>query len=297
MSPIISRINGTGGMTASMGLSSSKLIFPSPQIFTSTGIAGGVSIAVPNLATSMKFKVWGSGGDGVGEGCGGPYSGGSGGYVEGVYPVSKGQTVTVYVGATGAAGGGALIGYGAGAGGEGSLILYNGSFVAVAGGGGGAGQAGNGGSGGGNGSGGSGTSYTNSSYNGQGGTQSGGGNGGSGLNGANAGGNGSGTSGGVYGGGSAGGTGLNQGNRGGGGGGGYYGGGGGGGGDIPDNNCQSGGGGGGSGFIEPTSTNKVSYSGNTGTNGGAAAVNTSDPYYIAGKSGASQNGLVVIIWQ
>ena len=157
MSPIISRINGTGGMIASMGFSSSKLIFPSPQIFISTGIVGGVSIVVPNLATSMKFKVWGSGGDGVGEGCGGPYSGGSGGYVEGVYPVSKGQTVTVYVGATGAAGGGALVGSGAGAGGEGSLILYNGSFVAVAGGGGGSGQAGNGGSGGGNGSGGSGT--------------------------------------------------------------------------------------------------------------------------------------------
>ena len=249
------------------------------------------SVNVPITSSSMTAKVWGSGGAGTGENCGGPYSGGSGGYVQGTIPVSGGSSVQVYVGASGLGSPSGLSGYGAGRGGEFSRVVYGSSFM-IAGGGGGAGQAGNGGYGGGNASGGAGTSYTNSAYIGQGGTQLGGGVGGSGLNGANAGG-----PGGYLSGGSPGGTGLNQGNRGGGGGSGYYGGGGGGGGDIANNNCQSGGGGGGSGIISGSWSNTASYNGQTGTGGGRSATNSGDEHYVSGYGGSSQDGLVVLIFE
>ena len=247
-------------------------------------------VNVPATATSMTAKVWASGGAGTGESCGGPYSGGSGGYVQGTIPVTSGSSVEVYVGASGLGSPVGQSGYGAGRGGEFSRVVYGPSYL-IAGGGGGAGQAGNGGYGGGNGSGGSGTSYTNSAYIGQGGTQSGGGSGGSGLSGAAAGGGGSSLLGG-----SPGGTGTNQGNRGGGGGSGYFGGGGGGG-SGSGANCQSGGGGGGSGIIFGSWTNTASYNGQTGTSGGRSATNSGDENYVPGYGGSSQNGLVVLIFE
>ena len=250
------------------------------------------NVTVPADATSMTAKVWGSGGAGVGENCGGPYSGGSGGYVQGTIPVNGGS-VQILIGASGQGSQAGLSGFGAGDGGYFSTVSY-GANLLVAGGGGGAGQAGNGGYGGGNASGGTGTSSANSAYIGQGGTQSSGGIGGSGFAGANAGGTGT-----AYPGlgGSAGGTGVGQGNRGGGGGAGYYGGGGGGGGDFVNANCQSGGAGGGSGIISGSWSNTSSQNGQTGTSGGRSATNSGDPNYVPGYGGSSQNGLVVLIFR
>ena len=255
--------------------------------FANLGIS---SFDIPPGVNNITFKAWGAGGDGTGEGCGGPYSGGSGGYVEGKMNVSSSDIISIFVGQTGQGSTGGQAGYGAGQGGQFSYVK-RGSDFGIAGAGGAAGQAGNGGYGGGNASGGIGTSYTNSSYRGQGGTQSSGGSGGSGASGGIFWDNGSNTSDG----GASGGTGQGQGNRGGGGGAGYYGGGGGGGGDN-GSNCQSGGGGGGSGLVSGAITNIVSYNGNTGSSSGAAAPNSSDPYYISGRGGSSQNGLVVLSW-
>jgi hypothetical protein len=260
--------------------------------FADVGIS---SFTIPAGVNNIIFKAWGAGGDGTGENCGGPYSGGSGGYVEGKMNVSSSEVISIFVGQTGQGSTGGLAGSGAGQGGQFSYVK-RGSDFGIAGAGGGAGQAGNGGYGGGNASGGTGTSYTSSSYRGQGGTQSGGGSGGISNNTTNGSAgvswnNGSNTSDG----GSSGGTGVGQGNRGGGGGAGYFGGGGGGGGDT-GTNCQSGGGGGGAGLVSGAITNIVSYNGNTGSSSGAAAPNSSDPYYISGRGGSSQNGLVVLSW-
>ena len=255
--------------------------------FANLGIS---SFDIPPGVNNITFKAWGAGGDGTGENCGGPYSGGSGGYVECKMNVSSSDIISIFVGQTGQGSTGGQAGYGAGQGGQFSYVK-RGSDFGIAGAGGAAGQAGNGGYGGGNASGGIGTSYTNSSYRGQGGTQSSGGSGGSGASGGIFWDNGSNTSDG----GASGGTGVGQGNRGGGGGAGYYGGGGGGGGDN-GSNCQSGGGGGGSGLVSGAITNIVSYNGNTGSSSGAAAPNRSDPYYISGRGGSSQNGLVVLSW-
>ena len=266
------------------------LNFDNDILFTNPGIS---TFNVPAQISSITFKVWGSGGAGVGEGCGGPYSGGSGGYVQGRLNVSSTDIISIFVGQTGQGSTGGLAGYGAGQGGQFSYVKRGNDF-AIAGSGGGAGQAGNGGYGGGNASGGAGTSSTISAYIGQGGTQSSGGTGGSGFAGADAGGTGT-----AYpngGGGAAGGTGVNQGNRGGGGGAGYFGGGGGGGGNFDNTNCQSGGGGGGSGIISGSWTNTVSYNGQTGTSGGRSAVNSGDPNYFAGYGGSNQDGLVVLSW-
>jgi hypothetical protein len=260
--------------------------------FADVGIS---SFTIPAGVNNIIFKAWGSGGDGTGENCGGPYSGGSGGYVEGKMNVSSSEVISIFVGQTGQGSTGGQAGSGAGQGGQFSYVK-RGSDFGIAGAGGGAGQAGNGGYGGGNASGGTGTSYTSSSYRGQGGTQSGGGSGGISNNTSNGSAgvswnNGSNTSDG----GSSGGTGQGVGNRGGGGGAGYFGGGGGGGGDT-GTNCQSGGGGGGAGLVSGAITNIVSYNGNTGSSSGAAAPNSSDPYYISGRGGSNQNGLVVLSW-
>lgn len=251
------------------------------------------SVNVPSTAISMTAKVWGAGGQGVGECPSGAFSGGSGGYVTGTIPVTGGSTVGVYVGGSGVGSKTSpysQAGSGAGNGGGLSAVSY-GANILVAGGGGGAGQNGQGGYGGGNGSGGSGSGPNNGGA----GTQSGGGGGGSsddrnggsgdfwssGFNLAN--------------GGNSGGSGINQGNRGGGGGAGYYGGGGGGG--YSNSNCSGGGGGGGSGIISGSWTNTSSQNGLTGTGGGRPAVNTGDENYVPGYGGSSQNGLVVLIFE
>lgn len=255
--------------------------------FTNPGLA---NFDVPAGINNITFKVWGAGGDGTGEGCGGPYSGGSGGYVEGKMNTSSTDFIAIWVGQSGSGSTGGLAGYGAGQGGQYSYVKRSNDF-AIAGGGGAAGQAGNGGYGGGNASGGAGTSYTNSAYIGQGATQSAGGVGG--IDNAGTGtfwNNGNNT----QNGGTSGGYPFNQGNRGGGGGAGYWGGGGGGG--NGDTNCKSGGGGGGSGIVSGAITNIVSYNGNTGSSSGANAPNSSDPYYVSGRGGSSQNGLVVLSW-
>ena len=252
-------------------------------------------------ATEFSFKIWGAGGGGTGEGCGGPYSGGSGGFGAKTVTVPTGDTssLSVFVGATGlgdsAAG---LSGYGAGRGGQRTYISwtptgYGGALEWIAGGGGGAGQAGNGGAGGGiaSGSGGNGSGPNA----GSGASVSGGGGGGS-SNGGTSGGTGTA---GNSGGGAAGGAPYNQGNRGGGGGSGYFGGGGGGG-DATGGNCSGGGAGGGSGAtFEPsvsgvTISNSLSQNGSNGSGSGAAAPYNTDSDYVAGRGASNNHGLAVI---
>ena len=252
-------------------------------------------------ATEFSFKIWGAGGGGTGEGCGGPYSGGAGGFGAKTVTVPSGDTssLSVFVGATGlgdtAAG---LTGYGAGRGGQRTYISWTptgsgSSLQWFAGGGGGAGQAGNGGGGGGisNGSGGNGSGPNA----GSGASVSGGGGGGS-SNGGNSAGTGvAGNSGG----GVSGGSGINQGNRGGGGGSGYFGGGGGAG-DNTGNNCTGGGAGGGSGatfepsFSGVTTSNSLSQNGSSGSGSGAAAPYSTDPDYVAGRGANNGHGLAVV---
>ncbi len=247
------------------------------------------SVNVPANATSMTAKLWGAGGAGVGECPTNSFSGGSGGHVEGVVPVSGG-TVNVYVGGSSSGSPSGQAGSGAGAGGGLSAVKYSGNIL-IAGGGGGAGQNGQGGGGGGN-SDGTGGTGSSSNYTGRRGTTSGGGSGspqggGSGSswnNGSN-----------VRNGGSGGGSGVNQGNRGGGGGAGYYGGGGAGG--DGNGNCTGGGGGGGSGVISGSWTNTVSTRGSGGTAGGRTASDTGDVDYVAGYGGSGQGGLVVITFE
>ena len=96
------------------------------------------NVSVPADSTSMTAKIWGSGGQGVGECPTGSFSGGSGGYVAGTIPVTGGSTVSVYVGASGEGSKTSpysQAGYGAGNGGGLSAVSY-GANVLVAGGGG-----------------------------------------------------------------------------------------------------------------------------------------------------------------
>ena len=271
--------------------------------YVSTGGNESYSVNIPAGASVMTAKVWGAGGSGIGE-CpasgtginGGNFSGGSGGHVEGIIPVTGGDTLTVYVGGAGAGSGSpSMAGSGAGDGGGLSAVKY-GSNILVAGGGGGAGQASNGGYGGGNASGGPGSGGYGAPAAGSGGTQGGGGGAGSGSgpdsagpgsfwnNGSN-----------VRNGGDSGGSGTYQGKRGGGGGAGYYGGGGGSGSDGTD--CSGGGGGGGSGIISGSWTTTVSENGQTGTAGGRTARDSGDEHYVPGYGGSAQNGLVVLIFE
>ena len=276
--------------------------------YRGTGGNETYAVNVPSTATSMTAKVWGAGGQGVGE-CpasgtginGGNFSGGSGGYVTGTIPVTAGNTVVVWIGGSGAGSGTpSMAGSGAGDGGGFSGVLYNSTNLMIAGGGGGAGQASNGGYGGGNGSGGPGSGGFGAPAAGSGGTQGGGGGAGSGSgpdsaspgryfssSGYNA----------FYrnNGGDSGGSGTFQGKRGGGGGAGFYGGGGGSGSDGTD--CSGGGGGGGSGIITGSWTSTSSQNGLTGTGGGRPAVITGDENYVPGYGGSSQNGLVVLIFE
>lgn len=288
----------------------SRIVLQGIFAFTYAGTGGNesYSVNIPATATSMTAKVWGAGGQGVGE-CpasgtgisGGNFSGGSGGYVAGTIPVTSGSTVTVWVGGSGAGSGTpSMAGSGAGDGGGFSGVLYNSTNLLIAGGGGGAGQASNGGYGGGNGSGGPGSGGFGAPAAGSGGTQGGGGGAGSGSgpdsaspgryfssSGYNA----------FYrnNGGDSGGSGTYQGKRGGGGGAGYYGGGGGSGSDGTD--CSGGGGGGGSGIITGSWTSTSSQNGQTGTGGGRSATNSGDENYVPGYGGSSQNGLVVLIFE
>ena len=263
---------------------------------TTTGLT---SIPLTN-ATEFSFKIWGAGGGGTGEGCGGPYSGGSGGFGTRTVTVPTGDTssLNVFVGATGlgdsAAG---LSGYGAGRGGQRTYVEwtptgYSGSFMWIVGGGGGAGQSGNGGGGGGTGGNGGNGSGPNA---GSGATTGGGGQGGS-----SSGGTGGGTGGaGNTGGGAAGGAPYNQGNRGGGGGSGYFGGGGGGGSNT-GNNCTGGGAGGGSGlasqpsFAGVTISNAAELNGAAGSSSGAAAPYNTDSDYVQGRGSNGNDGLAVV---
>ena len=253
-------------------------------------------------ATEFSFKIWGAGGGGTGEGCGGPYSGGAGGFGAKTVTVPSGDTssLSVFVGATGAGDSGAgLSGYGAGRGGQRTYIEWVptgsiGGYEWIVGGGGGAGQSGNGGGGGGlatgvggNGSGpNAGTGANTSTGGGQGGSSNGGTAGGTG-------------GGGNSGGGAAGGAPYNQGNRGGGGGSGYFGGGGGGG-DNTGNNCTGGGAGGGSGgtfessYSGVTISNSLSQNGSNGSGSGAAAPYNTDPDYVSGRGSNGNDGLAVV---
>jgi len=288
---------------------SSRIVLQAITILQYEGLGGNeaYSVNVPANASTMTAKVWGAGGQGIGE-CpssgtginGGNFSGGSGGYVTGTIPVTSGSTVTVWVGGSGAGSGTpSMAGSGAGDGGGFSGVLYNSTNLLIAGGGGGAGQATNGGYGGGNGSGGPGSGGYGAPAAGSGGTQGGGGGAGSGSgpdsaspgryfssSGYNA----------FYrnNGGDSGGSATYQGKRGGGGGAGYYGGGGGSGSGGTD--CSGGGGGGGSGIITGSWSSTSSQNGLTGTGGGRPAVNTGDENYVSGYGGSSQNGLVVLIF-
>ena len=108
------------------------------------------SVNVPQNVTSMTAKIWGAGGEGVGDCNSGDFSGGGGGFSTGDLTVTPGDTVTVYVGGTGKGSSttfGDQSGSGAGKGGGLSAIKY-GTTIMMAGGGGGAGQNGNGGGGG-----------------------------------------------------------------------------------------------------------------------------------------------------
>lgn len=248
---------------------------------------GETSFPVPAGATAFTFKVWAAGGAGSGEGS--VRRGGSGGFVKGKITIPAGNTnnIEISVGAT--ANGGPPnpnlgYGYGAAAGGERSSLSF-GSTQVIVGGGGGAGQGGHGGYGGGvNRVGGPGTGF----YPGGGGSLSSGGGGGS----SNDRPGGSGTTG-DYGGGTGGGSGQCCGMRGGGGGSGLWGGGGGGGGYAK---YDGSGGGGGSGYSTGTISDLVTSDGSVGNSSGATAPYSSDPDYVSGHGGSSQNGLVVIIF-
>jgi len=296
--------------TAGNAGTNSRIVLQGIFAFEYKGLGGNesYSVNVPASAATMTAKVWGAGGQGIGE-CpasgtgisGGNFSGGSGGYVEGTIPVTSGSTVSVWIGGSGVGSRTpSMAGSGAGDGGGFSGVLYNSTNLMIAGGGGGAGQASNGGYGGGNGSGGPGSGGFGAPAAGSGGTQGGGGGAGSGTGPDSA-------SPGIYfssfgynafyrnNGGDSGGSGTFQGKRGGGGGAGYYGGGGGSGSD--GTNCSGGGGGGGSGIITGSWTNTVSYNGQTGTGGGRTAINSGDSNYVPGYGGSSQNGLVVLIFE
>lgn len=260
----------------------SSPVTPQTQTTTYTTV-GASTLVIPSWAATLSFKIWGSGGTGTGEGV--SVRGGSGGYVGGTFTVTPGDTFTIYVGTNGAGSPTGPAGFGAGTGGEFSYIRNaDNSRIAIAGGGGGAGQKASGGAGGGNGPGNNGLGNVG----GVGGTQSYGGYAGGGIIGSAGVGtfwnNGSSPQNGGVGGGS----GSGAGNRAGGAGSGYYGGGGG-----SSTGGDGSGGGGGSGFVL-NGYDIVSITGNNGVAGGAAAPNNTDPSYVAGRGGSSQDGLVVI---
>lgn len=270
------------------------ILSPSSPIVYRT--VGNANFTIPTGVSQFTFHMWGAGGDGVGEACNGPYSGGSGGYVTGTVNTTGGEVFLAQVGSSNNGSSSGLEGYGAGKGG-GFTSLYKygtgGGYIAMVGSGGGAGQSGNGGYGGGAGRSGGGGSGPNA---GGGASTSSGGGGGSGDT--------SGGSGGFYtslpNGGASGGSGVNRGNRGGGGGSGYWGGGGGGG--YGSSGCTGGGGGGGSGYVDTTKLVGGTYTtqdGAQGSSSGAVPYNNSlRTDFIAStggySAGASANAGLII---
>jgi hypothetical protein len=256
MAPLLGRLGNGGGTTAGFGFGRRRGAQPDiVEIYTSSG-----SFSTTSKNSYLVFKVWAAGGNAS--------SSGGGGYVEGKIPVSSGNPINIFVGDTGYD-----IGFGAGSGGQSSWVKYNGTLQGLAGGGGGNGQAAGGGGGGGNGSGNNGLGV----YPGAGATQSSG-------------------AGAIYSttqdnGGGGGGTGVGVNNRGGGGGHGYYGGFGGGG--VHPSPGTGSGGGGGSGYINPSATSTVSYTGNDASTNG---VNTGDAYYQPNTNGSGKKGAVVLIF-
>lgn len=280
------------------------------RVFTHTGEAQ--TFEVPNsISTNYIYvKMWGAGG-GNGTGCGsGPNNfsaGGSGAFVGGWMQVTPGSTLTVIVGGRGQTASGTNLtapgGFGGGGtggassnvsgvnraasgGGRSAIQVTPGDDYVTAGGGGGAGVSCSPepfGGGGGAPNGASAGNYEGGGVVAQGGTTTAGGAGGTG--GAN------GSAGTQY----QGGSGGSWGRAGGGGGGGYYGGGGG-----PGNNSGTtfiGGGGGGSSFTANLINPQSNIAGPSGYSTSSwSAPNTSDPDYVSGVGGSSQNGLVVIYW-
>jgi hypothetical protein len=260
---------------------------PGAQALAYTG--ANQSFVVPAGVTQITIKAWGAGG----AGGAGSYStaifGGAGGFAQGTFAVTPGETLTIIVGGGGACtlnsaafGGGGNSGthggsYAGGGGGRSAVRRGATELITAGGGGGGGGEGGvpHGGAGGGT----SGLSATGSCP-GAGGTQSAGGAGGT-CN---------------FGGGNAGaalqGGGGNY--CGGGGGGGWFGGG--------SGNHQSpaiscGGGGGGSSRVDPSATGAVNLAGSGQTPGG-----NTDTNYVAGVGvggayqGSGGNGRVYISW-
>lgn len=250
---------------------------PTTYTYTTTGVS---TLTLPAWATSVQFKVWGSGGEGNTQQA-------TGGYVGGIFSVTGGEVLTIFVGTTGLGSGVGAAGYGATRGGEYSYVKNSANTkIAVAGGGGGQGQTAYGGGGGGNGSGRNGTGNVP----GLGGTQSAGGAGGVGAYGTAPSGvswsNGAVT----QSGGAGGGSGSNVDNRGGGGGAGYFGGGGG-----SSNDADGSGGGGGSGYVTGA-TSVVSIQGSNGNySPEPTAPNNTDPNYVTNRGRGNNNGLVVLI--
>ena len=270
------------------------ILSPSSPIVYRT--VGNANFTIPTGVSQFTFHMWGAGGDGVGEACNGPYSGGSGGYVTGTVNTTGGDVFLAQVGNTNNGSQSGLEGYGAGKGGGFTALYKYGTgagYIAIVGSGGGAGQSGNGGKGGGVGRSGGGGSGPNAG--GGASTSSGGGGGG---------GDTSGGTGGFYtslpNGGASGGSGLNRGNRGGGGGAGYWGGGGGGG--YGSSSCTGGGGGGGSGYVDTSKLVGGTYTTQDGAQGsGSGAVpynNSLRDDFIASTGGYSagasaQAGLII----
>lgn len=255
--------------------------WPGPPTTYSYTTAGTSTLALPAWATSVQFKVWGAG-------AGTNAYQATGGYVGGIFSVSGGDTLTIFVGSSNIGSAVGLSTDGAQRGGEYSYVKNStNTKIAIAGGGGGQGQTAYGGGGGGNGSGNNGLGGR---Y-GSGGTQSAGGAGGVAVGGTNGGtgvswANGATT----QSGGAGGGTGSNVDNRGGGGGAGYYGGGGG----ASTASADGAGGGGGSGYVTGA-TSVVSYTGNNGSDGQPSAPNNTDPNYVSNRGRGGNNGLVVLI--
>ncbi len=247
------------------------------QTITAFAATGAVqTFVVPGGVSSIRFFMWGAGGNNQNQNATivNSVGGGSGAYLDGTIFVSPGTTLYIIVGvnggttlAQGGAGASTFSGSGGGFSGIFSGSPAAGNVIAIAGGGGGSGVNGGGnGGGGGYPSGGSGTGNNP----GSGGSQSAGGSiGGAQLQG--------------------GATGA----QGGGGGGGWYGGG------AANNQNNGGGGGGGSSTYTSAVISPTSINGNTGisTNGSnTPAPNEASPYWLspAGRSAAS--GRVVLVY-
>lgn len=321
------RTDSTSGDIVANSITVTLSDIPGAQTFNTPSY---LAYEVPIGITTVTIKAWGAGGGGTSYNLAGSpgTSGGPGGFVQGTFNVSPGETLTLYVGAGGLS---ANMGAGnsRGGGGGGLTGVFRGSIpLLIAGsGGGGGGSAngyygGHGGFGGGSTAGSGGAGEAAATTGGTGGSQSAGGLGGTGSGengetdgryyGGDAGITGAAAytnSGGAIGGGDAS-TNANYGGGGGGGGAGYYGGGGG-----EHANYRGGsGGGGGSNFV--SGTNTVSTAGvqpqTAGAQTGVAppAPNNTDPNYVAGsgtggRGGNSSittstnggNGLIVILFQ